>query len=430
MLLYNFSRFIAFLLMSIILLCIKPQNSLGYDTPFSHPKLVEETINFFNMNYPLFAIAPLYKPFILAGSIDEDKEGLINGIPLRSFNHFYDPVNKKGLDDPTVLWLYKLFVKDKPVDSITWATSQSLQSNPVHHIQTGYPSLDGADFSWDTAIEKANNKEKLYAFKSIGHLLHLLQDLTVPAHTRNEPHPDGDFYEIWVEEFLKTAKLDTSDVLKRSEASPPLFNSLHEYFHSIAEYTNKHFLTMDSIDKYHLPVIDSNNVHIEEKENGDRVKYIYSEDETSQAYKLAAISYPKLAKYLSPKRNYYLDDSCIMDYFTLLSHKAVLYGAGLMRLFFDSISDITPPSSPSALTAIAVSSSHIYISWSPSIDNIGVAGYKIYRDGSYITSATVTSASDIMLNPSTLYCYIISAYDAAGNESERRNLICAKTMSE
>src|SRR4030042_2194852 len=68
--------------------------------------------------------------------------------------------------------------------------------------------------------------------------------------------------------------------------------------------------------------------------------------------------------------------------------------------------DTTAPTTPTDLTATAISSSQIDISWTASTDNVGVAGYKIYRDGTYLKSVTgSTSTSDTGLNPSTQYCY-------------------------
>ena len=43
--------------------------------------------------------------------------------------------------------------------------------------------------------------------------------------------------------------------------------------------------------------------------------------------------------------------------------------------------DTTPPSTPTGLSATAVSTSEIDLSWTPSTDNVGVAGYQVFRDG-------------------------------------------------
>lgn len=59
----------------------------------------------------------------------------------------------------------------------------------------------------------------------------------------------------------------------------------------------------------------------------------------------------------------------------------------------------------------------IQLAWAPSTDNVGVAGYKIYRDGSQIGTSATNSFIDDTASPSTSYNYTVSAFDAAGNES-------------
>lgn len=91
--------------------------------------------------------------------------------------------------------------------------------------------------------------------------------------------------------------------------------------------------------------------------------------------------------------------------------------------------DTSPPSVPTGLIATAISSSQIDLSWTASADDIGVEGYNIYRDGVYLKSVTTTSASDTGLSPDTQYCYTVSAYDGAGNESDQSSQACATTSS-
>jgi len=85
-----------------------------------------------------------------------------------------------------------------------------------------------------------------------------------------------------------------------------------------------------------------------------------------------------------------------------------------------TLADSTPPSTPANLTATTVSKSQIDLSWDVSTDNIGVTGYKIYRDGGGTPIATVTTGTtyqDTGLSAETLYTYNVSAVDAESNES-------------
>jgi hypothetical protein len=89
--------------------------------------------------------------------------------------------------------------------------------------------------------------------------------------------------------------------------------------------------------------------------------------------------------------------------------------------------DIIPPSTPASLTVTDIFSNQINLSWTASTDNVGVAGYKVYRNGIPVKSVAGTSFSNIGLTVSTQYCYQISAYDMAGNESELSSQVCGTT---
>ena len=65
--------------------------------------------------------------------------------------------------------------------------------------------------------------------------------------------------------------------------------------------------------------------------------------------------------------------------------------------------DTQAPSTPTNLTASAVSSSQINLSWSASTDNVGVTGYRVYRGRSLLTTVTGTSYNDTGLSPSSSY---------------------------
>lgn len=90
-------------------------------------------------------------------------------------------------------------------------------------------------------------------------------------------------------------------------------------------------------------------------------------------------------------------------------------------------SDTTPPIPPTNLTANNITDSSVSLSWSASTDNVGVAGYKIFRDYLEIANTISTSYTDINITPSTTYTYYVQAYDAAGNISLNSNVIQVTT---
>jgi chitodextrinase len=91
--------------------------------------------------------------------------------------------------------------------------------------------------------------------------------------------------------------------------------------------------------------------------------------------------------------------------------------------------DTQAPSVPSGLSATSVSSSQIGISWAASNDNVGVAGYKIFRDGMLLNTTPFTSYTDTGLLPLTAYSYFIVAYDFSNNESAQSSALVVTTAA-
>lgn len=91
--------------------------------------------------------------------------------------------------------------------------------------------------------------------------------------------------------------------------------------------------------------------------------------------------------------------------------------------------DTEAPSTPNNLTASVVSNSQINLSWTASTDNVGVAGYQIFRDGAPVGTSTGTSFNDTGLTASTAYSYTVKAIDAAGNISTESNNATATTSA-
>jgi chitinase len=84
--------------------------------------------------------------------------------------------------------------------------------------------------------------------------------------------------------------------------------------------------------------------------------------------------------------------------------------------------DTTPPMTPSALSAEALSPTEVLVSWSPTSDEdggSGLRGYRVFRDGALVVEvkAGTTELVDSGLAPETGYEYAVSAVDNSGNES-------------
>ncbi len=92
--------------------------------------------------------------------------------------------------------------------------------------------------------------------------------------------------------------------------------------------------------------------------------------------------------------------------------------------------DTSAPSVPQNLQATAISSNQINLSWDAATDNVGVTGYRIYRNGVQITTTVNTSYLDTGLIPNTFYTYTVSAYDGVGNQSGHSNSATAATLEQ
>ena len=79
--------------------------------------------------------------------------------------------------------------------------------------------------------------------------------------------------------------------------------------------------------------------------------------------------------------------------------------------------DETPPSIPSGLLAQDVTFAQVGLTWSESTDDVGVAGYEIWRDGASLGTTAGTTFVDTTVQPEKVYGYAVSAFDLAGNTS-------------
>lgn len=93
--------------------------------------------------------------------------------------------------------------------------------------------------------------------------------------------------------------------------------------------------------------------------------------------------------------------------------------------------DSVPPAIPTSLLVLESLHNAIELQWAQSDIN-DVAGFKIYQGFSgseKVEVANVTTSQHTVygLLSNTLYCFEVSAYDAAGNESERSDEVCEKS---
>lgn len=92
--------------------------------------------------------------------------------------------------------------------------------------------------------------------------------------------------------------------------------------------------------------------------------------------------------------------------------------------------DTIAPSVPTGLSGTAASGTKVNLTWNASSDTggSGLAGYRVYRNGTHIATRTVTNYSDTPLSPATTYTYRVAARDDAENQSAQSTAVSVTTL--
>ncbi|MEK7148978.1 MAG: hypothetical protein AAB796_01075, partial [Patescibacteria group bacterium] len=323
-----------------------PFFALAYDQFTTHPALTSEIVKFYNYSFPNIKLLDEDKSLIMQGSIDEDKN-------VRFLRHFYDPVHKRGLTlndlrlprDPQLAGL--IFATQAPfTSSKEWAESPGLQNGNGLFASLSQPVFSGEDdFSWERSIYEYAWGDKKRALLGLGHILHLLEDATVPDHTRNDPHPpfqeflpgnapeelkvlagfQASPYEMYAERYtINTIK--TADNLIQEHQKPTIKGSLGEYFDFLATYSNNNFFSKDTISNDFFSYPNLKKLFPIKDKFGN---YFVTDDSGRIFFRLEDIDGK-----IFPQLN---DNLVLSSYWSHLSKQAVLNGAGVIQLFFNEI---------------------------------------------------------------------------------------------
>jgi len=250
----------------------------------------------------------------------------------------------------------------------------------VEEGESAYDRANNADNLWSwknardylyaelTAMNKSEREQALSAcFDALGHLMHLVQDMAVPAHTRNDLHGFSETYEAYTKDKRTKLKYTSAPFpywnISMSPHAPKQFWDLDVYngtitynnsafdnggYIGLAEYTNANFLSKDTI-------FDEENFPHPSKQNTNYYDFgllpfvvITTPDKINlnaipiSGYGktwLAALRYwgeeilgsSSLKKYT---RSVFLNDECHKEYAQDLIPRAVGYSAGLLDYFF------------------------------------------------------------------------------------------------
>ncbi len=315
--------------------------------------------------------------YIQNGSHLEDANDENKAIGERAKNHFHDPTrifNEAGL--------YNLPFSGK--SAAVWA---HFEDGNLWDLESFYDYFE-LSFMAGTIEERLDNLEK--TFRTAGHLMHLLQDMAVPAHTRNELY-FGHVSKLVLQNILKMdvsrwkfpagsrmesyLKANPRFISQVPPASIPDFDQLTNYFdtknyrsntsqpvsgpsHGLAEYTNSNFLSemqffRDDVQVFPVPFPNPNlqNVNYWDLQLDTYFHYPHltwvlprvffskyigraSAKQDENIEHLGRVSFFTKYAMLTGSKFIFLDETCYDDYLEKLVPKAVAYSAGLLEFLF------------------------------------------------------------------------------------------------
>jgi len=262
--------------------------AFGYDNMVIHPKLSQAAVEIYNREAGR-KVSAEERGWIIAGAIAEDTDP-------RYLNHFYDPSTDSGLKYLGVEW-----------DSAReWIGRQN--------------SATG-DYSVNAILENYRQDNAKRAWQGIGHILHLFQDMAVPAHTRLDPHPEGDPYEGWAW---------GNGSINANETSKINVGDLSVAMKELAAYTKGNFFSKETIKLEDYTVYPIESLSVNDVEN----KFLVN-DLNGSKYYLAKIDNSGILPVYS------IDDYYVhQDYWRLLAPKAAGYSAGVIEWFIREFNKI------------------------------------------------------------------------------------------
>ncbi|MBI5406234.1 MAG: PD40 domain-containing protein [Nitrospirae bacterium] len=296
----------------------------------------------------------------------------------RAQHHFLDPLSDKGLDNN----YYGVGVL---ADFIALFYPAAEQSNVGRFLCSAVslcePSfnLDGTAavdrvagktsgaypynyFAWpDTrryfynALTAGTREEREHylalTFFSLGHNLHILEDMGVPAHTRNDFIYDHIWHGLIRGSYLE-GYIESNRVVEQMTGNGKVsFDRLTDFWDTngsqvlpgLAEYSNHNFLSEGTLfNSYEYPVWSGIERYEETAEDGRRDTVQYYTGRTSDGIEIPHLAAVGLLHssfgFLSPKdsarHTAYLDPDCYKDYSEILIPRVVSYASGLMEYFF------------------------------------------------------------------------------------------------
>lgn len=269
----------AFFAGPLILASFLASAAFSYDNQVTHPGITEAALGIYGAKFG-DQLTTEQRNWIISGSIAED-------VSPRYLNHFYNPATGQGLTDEF----------------------QGLPAKYWAFHQDNWTSM-GGDYSVPAILDNYRRGNYRLAYSGIGHILHLIQDMSVPAHTRNDAHGEGDPFEKWCQENGK---------ININRINFIAVNNIESVFNSLSLFSHNDFLSFDTVP---LSIEDKLIVKTEKDIYGATVNYgYYNGHKVILVYRLLN------------KIKYEFDFRVHLDYWNLLAPQAVGYSAGALDYF-------------------------------------------------------------------------------------------------
>jgi hypothetical protein len=174
--------------------------------------------------------------WIRTGSNIEDEDG--RTIPWRPRHHFHDPIRNSGLDNHADHpdWEAPLWSSWLPLgqSALSWAITGTAAQEPFTNNEKWSAARTMFYDSLTSALKSERQAQLAETFVKLGCVLHMVEDMGVPAHTRNDflfghyrsVFDWGNPLEGWVEGQIE----DNGGESLWAGSAPVFFDRLAKYF--------------------------------------------------------------------------------------------------------------------------------------------------------------------------------------------------------
>ena len=263
---------------------------VAYENTKVHRWITIQAINFLKqktIGYNEIVDNAIYRNLIIDGSVDEDDVEIIREIgpdtviyQWRYNNHFYRPTDWKGLNifanesDPIELVSYDKFEATPGDDKNPWNPARNEPNcRNQNSFEWGAQQNEDNDYDWYDALNYYKSNNKPAAYYALGHVLHLIEDLTVPAHTHLDIHIGKEILNI-IGFSIKFDEEDYEDYMLESVASEDTtfyknealkndviyYRNLHDLWMRVSKesyFRNRFYQVLDNVN--HTTPVGSNN---------------------------------------------------------------------------------------------------------------------------------------------------------------------------